>query len=287
MGLPVTSTPVKVTAVTATLAQFWAVVVGLNATSPATLSPAASAGSELPVTDPVIAWLASTPLVAIVAVVVLPSAHVIVAVRLRLPATQLAVVKTGSGEVVTVPLVAFVVGLLVDPERQLASFTLLSWIASVCFVWVSPGEIVADPVRTHAAPRGAACARVTNIGAATRATAAHDPMTRRRNMGPLRLVRLGHRVLGVRWRLTLRDSTDQPKPGQGSYGGQVRDAGTVRTVGSAQPTSIDGGLSGWDSVRHARICPAACRRRFLGGGGRRTGHVGVVGVDRGPAVRES
>src|SRR3954451_22070602 len=110
----------------------------------------------------------------------------------------------GFGEVVTVPVVPFVLGLLVDPERQLASFTLLSVIASVCLVCVSPGEMVADTLRTHAAPRAAACACVTNIGAATRATAAHDPMTRRRNMGPPPISGLGHPFLGSGSDVTLR-----------------------------------------------------------------------------------
>src|SRR3954463_1721524 len=118
--------PVNVTAVTGTLAQFCAVVVGLNATSPASVSPAARAGLLLDVTLPVIAWFAVTPLVATVAVVVWPVLQWIVAVRFRLPLAQLAVAVTGLGEVATVAVVTFVLGAVLLPERQFASLTLLS-----------------------------------------------------------------------------------------------------------------------------------------------------------------
>ena len=122
--------PVKVTAVTGTFTQFCAVVVGLKATSPATVSPAARAGLLLEVTLPVIAWLAATPLVATVATVVVPLLQLIVAVIERLPLAQLAVVDSGLGEVEIVALVTVVLGDVLLPERQPFSATPLSVIDS-------------------------------------------------------------------------------------------------------------------------------------------------------------
>jgi len=149
-------TPVKVTAVTGTFAQFCAVVVGLKATSPATVSPAARAGLSLDETLPVIAWLAATPLVDTVAMVVVPLLQLIVAVIARLPLAQLAVADSGFGDVETVAVVTVVLGDVLLPERQPLSATPLSVIDCAWAFWVSPGLIVADPLSWHSAPLGAA-----------------------------------------------------------------------------------------------------------------------------------
>src|SRR3954471_21345289 len=91
-GLPAPNAPVNVKAVTGTFTQFCAVVVGLNATSPATRSPGLRFGSVLDDTLPLIAWCAVRPVVFTAAVVVPPVLHRMVAVRVRLPLAQLAVV---------------------------------------------------------------------------------------------------------------------------------------------------------------------------------------------------
>jgi hypothetical protein len=134
-----------VTAVTGTFTQFCAVVVGLKATSPATVSPAPSAGLLLDVTFPVIAWLAVTPFVVTDAVVEVPLLQWMVAVSTRLPLAQLAFADTGLGDVLTDPVVTVVFGAAALPERQPLRKTPLSVIDCCFAVCVSPGLMVAEP----------------------------------------------------------------------------------------------------------------------------------------------